>query len=308
MQIAVVGTGMAGLACAGGLRAFGHDLTMFEKSLTPGGRMSTRRVVTADVEASFDHGAQYFTTRDPKFRDLVQTWYAAGAAAPWQSAGADAWVGTPGMNAPAKAMAKDIDIRWLSPIESLERIGSAWQVAGNAFDAVIVAIPAEQAAPMLRPWCSDMAVRASAAVSSPCWTVMASFAQRLPIEPDVVRETGTIRWAARNSAKPGRIGPESWVIQASPAWSRKYLEWEPGLVIEPLLAALASHAGTVLPQPMSATAHRWRYAQSGADGAGMLWDPALKLGVCGDWLIGPRVEAAWLSGSHLAETVGSAPL
>ena len=29
---------------------------------------------------------------------------------------------------------------------------------------------------------------------------------------------GDIAWAARNSAKPGRSGPEAWVVQAGPDW------------------------------------------------------------------------------------------
>jgi renalase len=54
--------------------------------------------------------------------------------------------------------------------------------------------------------------------------------------------------------------------------------------------------------------HRWRYAQP-ARGLGAMapqapwWDAALGLGVCGDFLGGGRVEAAWLSGYELAQTM-----
>ena len=40
---------------------------------------------------------------------------------------------------------------------------------------------------------------------------------------------------------------------------------------------------------------------------GALWNGELGLGACGDWLIGPRVECAWLSGRELArQMAGSA--
>ena len=42
---------------------------------------------------------------------------------------------------------------------------------------------------------------------------------------------------------------------------------------------------------------------AGAQGSISLWDPAARLGVCGDFLLGPRVEAAWLSGTHLAAAI-----
>lgn len=119
MQLAIVGAGMAGLACARGLARRGHVLTMLDKARGPGGRMSTRRVATSAGEATFDHGAQYFTVRDPGFRTLVDDMLAAGCVAPWLAAGADALVGVPGMNAPIREMAKPFDVQWGAQVTAL---------------------------------------------------------------------------------------------------------------------------------------------------------------------------------------------
>jgi hypothetical protein len=40
---------------------------------------------------------------------------------------------------------------------------------------------------------------------------------------------------------------------------------------------------------------------SSGTGDGALWCAEKKLGACGDWLLGPRVECAWLSGRVLAQ-------
>lgn len=117
----------------------------------------------------------------------------------------------------------------------------------------------------------------------------------------VFRNSGAIAWATRNSAKPGRPEPESWVVQANAAWSRARLENDASLISELLLAALSQAAGIVLPMTVAAVAHRWRYALSVGTGHGALWNSDLRLGVCGDWLLGPRVECAWLSGRLLAQ-------
>jgi hypothetical protein len=74
--------------------------------------MSTRRMSTPLGEASFDHGAQYFTVRDPAFIARVALWAEAGQVAPWPPAGDDAWVGMPSMNTPIRAMADECDVRW----------------------------------------------------------------------------------------------------------------------------------------------------------------------------------------------------
>ena len=59
--VAIVAAGMSGLACARTLTDQGYAVTVFEKSRGVGGRMATRRT---QHDITFDHGAQYFTTRD----------------------------------------------------------------------------------------------------------------------------------------------------------------------------------------------------------------------------------------------------
>lgn len=309
MQIAIVGAGMAGLSCATRLAALGHDVALFDKGRGPGGRMATRRVEADGTMLRFDHGAQYFTARDPRFVEQVARWEREGVVARWDAAGADAWVGTPAMNAPIKAMAGRHDVQFGTRIEQLLRDGDGWQLVGEGapdrrFDAVVVALPAEQAGPLLQQHAGAMGDLADATRSDPCWTIMAAFEQRLPSEQDSIRHHGAIGWAARNNAKPGRGSAECWVVQASPDWSRAHLEDEATAVEAALLDQLADAIGAPLPPRLAITAHRWRFARSGAAGEEALWDAQQRIGVCGDWLLGPRVEAAYLSGLILAETVG----
>ena len=309
MQIAIVGAGMAGLSCAARLAALGHDVALFDKGRGPGGRMATRRVEADGTMLRFDHGAQYFTARDPRFVEQVARWEREGVVARWDVAGEDAWVGTPAMNAPIKAMAGRHDVQFGTRIEQLLRDGDGWQLDGGGapdrrFDAVVVALPAEQAGPLLQPHASVMGDLADTTSSAPCWTIMAAFEQRLPSEQDTIRHHGAIGWAARNNAKPGRGSAECWVVQASPDWSRTHLEDEATAVETALLDQLADAIGAPLPPRLAISAHRWRFARSGSAGKEALWDAQQRIGVCGDWLIGPRVEAAYLSGRILAETVG----
>ena len=50
--------------------------------------------------------------------------------------------------------------------------------------------------------------------------------------------------------------------------------------------------------------HRWRYARvTKALGQDCLYLNDRQVGVCGDWLRGPRVEEAWLSGLALANAI-----
>ncbi len=305
MRVGIVGAGMAGLACAEELTRSGHTVLLFDKGRGPGGRMSTRRIQTLAGEAFFDHGAQYFTARDDAFRRQVATWMSAGLAAAWPSAGSDAFVGVPAMNAPVRSMAKGQSVQWATRVTKLEALGHRWRLIlepGEAVDVdiAVVATPAEQAAELLASVAPGLAVEARAATSAPCWTLMLAFFEPLAVSQDCWRGEDMIGWAARNSSKPGRIGPESWVVQASPSWSMRHIEADPAWVSTTMKDALAKMLGSPLPSVAGESCHRWRFARSGADGSGAFFDRNSRVGVCGDWLIGPKVEAAWLSGKTLA--------
>lgn len=305
MHFAIIGAGVSGLACADGLVSAGHTVQLFDKGRGAGGRMSTRRLETPLGEVTADHGAQYFTARDPAFKRLVRDWSGRGIAAPWSPAGSDAWVGVPGMSAVVKEMASVHRVTWGCLVRSIVRQGGDWRLVSDqgeigSFDAVVVAIPAEQAASIVSLHDFDMTRVALLARSQPCWTGMFVFDRRLDSLPTVIRDRGSIAWAARNSAKPGRATPECWVVQASARWSAERLEDHPELVASLLLGALSEAADAPIPQPVAAIAHRWRYALSAGTLDGALWNSDLQLGVCGDWLLGPRVECAWLSGRALA--------
>jgi predicted NAD/FAD-dependent oxidoreductase len=304
----IIGGGMAGLSAATALAATGQRITVLDKGRGPGGRMAARRAEIAGEQVSFDHGAQYFTARDPAFRAVITGWEAAGVAARWPAAGADAWVGTPGMNAPVRVMAERLDVRWNVRAERLRRDGGRWRVeAGEqvfAAPTVLVAVPAEQAAVLLVEAAPDFAARAAAVASAPCWAVMAAFAEGLPLADTFRADTGPVSWAARNSAKPGRSGAEIWVIHASPPRSRELIDLPKDEVARILLGDFFAATGAPPAAPIHLDAHRWLYAQPEArQGEGPLFDPQLRIGIAGDWLHSPRVEGAWASGRALAEAV-----
>jgi predicted NAD/FAD-dependent oxidoreductase len=310
MKIAIIGAGMSGLACADALLEVGHEVSLFDKGRGPGGRMSTRRIMTGLGEAAFDHGAQYFTARDSSFKPVVERWQQRGGVAPWPLAGPDAWVGVPGMSAVIKDMAAAHDVHWSCPVLGLLRSKDGWTVqspkaVSEHFDAAVLAVPAEQAAPLLSLHDFGLARCAAMARSQPCWTGMFVFDQPLNDVPIIIRDRQHIAWAARNGAKPGRTGSETLVVQASAAWSQVHLERDQAEIAAKLWSIFSEVTSCGGVTPHLSTAHRWRFALSAGIGDGALWNAILGLRVCGDWLLGPRVECAWLSGRELAGRISN---
>lgn len=321
-RIAVIGAGIAGLSCATALQAAGFAVTVFEKSRGAAGRMSTRRGGDNSVQWQCDHGAQYFNASDATFQAEVARWCEAGVAAIWTPRlriidGGELrdaemkmrYVGTPRMTAPANFLADKLTLTTQATIKQLQRDEHDWRLVSaehglieNRFDAVLLAIPAPQAAVLLPSVAPALAAIAAATNMRGCWTLMLQFASpiSLPFDAAFVHNNN-LSWIARDSSKPGRAGLESWVLQANPEWSDAHLEDTADDVAAELINTFVTLGG---PIPSTWTAHRWRYASTEpAQERAYAWDATLSIGMCGDWFNGGKVEGAWLSGRRLAEQV-----
>ena len=75
---------------------------------------------------------------------------------------------------------------------------------------------------------------------------MASFEEPLDLAYDAAFLHGSpLTWIARNSSKPGQASsPDTWVLQATPAWSKEQIEKEAPWVVGRLLAVFHEETGS----------------------------------------------------------------
>ena len=160
MRVVVVGAGIAGLMAAQSLTNSGHQVVVVDKGRSPGGRLATRRI----GNATLDHGAQFFTVRDPVFEAHVAQWVSQGAATEWcrgfsphaeANDGHPRYRGAHGMTDIAKHLALGRDVRCNTLAFSISPSSShKWQVKiddGSVLDAdaIIVTCPLPQAYALL---------------------------------------------------------------------------------------------------------------------------------------------------------------
>jgi renalase len=321
VAVAVIGAGVAGLLCARTLAEHGVPVTIFEKSRGLGGRCATRRIDAWQ----FDHGAQYFTVRDPRLAPLVERWRLQGLIALWQGTlavrekgqwqpakrGVHRWVAVPGMSALGAHLAEKLDVRRNTMVERIERAGDRWRLMSDSgddlgsFSVVLVCVPSPQALHLLTPVAPALAQLAAAAVMHPIWATMLALPDRPGVTWDgaFLNDDETLSWISRNASKPGRDAGEAWVLHATREWTLRHLEESTDSVSEMMTTAF-QHATGCTTRPVHAVSHRWRYAlPDPVVAAPALYDAALGLGAAGDWCGGARVEGALLSGIALAEHV-----
>ena len=319
MKIAIIGAGIAGVTAARELHARGHIVEVFEKSRGPSGRMSTRQ----NPPWQADHGAQFFTAKNPAFQAQVSDWCAQGLAALWSGKIANEgkrnpmnrYVAVPRMNALVAALCTPLKLHPSFTLTAIQKIkhpsAASWLLTSHeggvyaeAFDAVILAIPSPQLTPFLaqipQAWQSIIA----SSEYAPCWTIMAGYEAPLSLPFDArFMDDSVLSWVACNHTKPGRTGPQTWTLHASADYSREHLEDEPETVTQACLQAFYELGAN---QPDWVQAHRWRYALASnalAPAECALWDSTARLGLCGDWLADGRIEGAWLSGKYCADKV-----
>lgn len=333
---AIIGAGIAGLACARALDAAGLPATLFDKARGPGGRMSSRRL----PEAVVDLGAQFFSVRDPDFSRQVEAWRRAGCAAPWPSSlwsvregrwerhqdDLERFAGSPRMSAVTRHLASGLEVVAGTLIERLEGSAGRWTLVDERgarhgpFARVVITAPSPQAQALVAPHDAALAAACETVVQRPCWAAWALFDAPLPALPGVDADWQAVRlsdprlrFVTRNQLKPGRQEQgESLSLLANLAWSETRLEESPEAIGEALLEAFREvlPAGVTLAAPRALGAHRWRYAQPDvfAGGEPVNLDYRLSasgLALCGDGWRGPRVEDAWLSGHHLGEALAA---
>jgi predicted NAD/FAD-dependent oxidoreductase len=307
-SVAVVGAGLAGLACARALHEAGVPVRVFESQRAPGGRLATRRFAAA----SFDHGAQYLTAGDPGFRSLLERAAAAGCAETWQpkwpqrNGGEALWVGGPAWRR----------LRATSPTStsSTTRIAlrggrRGWTLLDDTarLSDYRRSRCASGAGGCLATGCTPSAARVRMVPMAPCWAAMVAFDEPLHGVADA-GFTGDplLAWYARNSSKPGREPREAFVLHASPGWSRVEFDQPPQNVQQALLDRFSEHVG----HPAACTvadAYRWRHARVEEPlGEACLLDRDAGIGFCGDWCLEARAEAAWRSGAALGARLGQA--
>ncbi len=327
-KVAVVGAGIAGLAAATTLKQSGLDVTLFEAGSQAGGRLLTHQTDWALI----DHGAQYFTARDPHFRSQAERWLQDGIIKVWEFApycfedgilrpSPDRevrYVGVGGMQHLSTVLAGNLDIRYGQEIREIDTKGNqfSFKTAQNSpsevFDVVVLALPAPRIEPLL-PASSVLRDTLEAVRYEPAWSVAlgfdnASTATGIADIGGIFTKIPEISWISHNSAKPSRRGRDlldTWLIQFNPQWSALHRDVAPRqlqiLATGLLIRVLQRNLGT----PVAYDLLYWPQARLGAGSASarVLREEGRHLYCCGDWTGAGRIEDAYMSGYETAKAI-----
>jgi len=173
----------------------------------------------------------------------------------------------------------------------------------GTLDGVISTAPAPQTTAPVPGRFSEQA-RLDGVKMSGCFAMMLGFTEPLNLPWQALKSgLDPVGWIAVNSGKPGRDAATSLLVQSNNDWAEAHLEDDLDQVQAVLLSAASELAGQDLSGAAHIGLHRWRYAATPEPaGVPFLCDDDLNLAACGDWCLGSKVEAAFLSADALSKT------
>ena len=312
----VIGAGISGLLCATELQKKGFSIQLIDKGRGFGGRMATRRMGGARV----DHGAQYFTARDPLFQAYVDQWLQAGIIREWfrhlpedaDPAGYPRYCGIRGMTDVPKHLAKNLLVHLSEQACTLRRQSNTWVVetlSGKQYAArqLVLTAPLPQALALLDanrialPESIDEALRQVRYTKGLTAMALLDGPSALPEPGGQKVDDAVLSWVADNRMKGISPGVSAVTIHAKGEFSEQH--WDsPNDIRGPLM--LAAAAPYLASKIKEYTCHRWGFAI-----AQSVWPERfytaedLEVTLAGDAFGGPRIEGAALSGLAAAEHI-----
>ena len=305
MRVAVVGAGIAGVACARVLVEAGHEVVVLDRGHVPGGRMASRRLGGRMV----DLGASYFVPRDERFVAVADGWRDRGLARPWTDAfavwdgglqppkvGPMRWSTPAGLRSLVADLADGLELRPASEVAHV----AAGTVDGTAYDAVVLAMPDPQA---LRLLDEDLA-RERAAIAGRPWLPVLALAARFDArswdwDGVFVHGSDVLEWVADDGSRRGDGAPVL-VAHSTPDFAAGHLQ-DPAAAADLMVAGLIA-VGLPLPAEVLRV-QRWTWAKPAGPREEPFFLGDRRVGLCGDGWGASKVEAAWLSGTALGQAL-----
>ena len=324
VDVVIVGAGLAGLLAARTLLERGIRPIVLEKSRSIGGRVSTRQM----EEGIADEGAQFFTTRDPIFKVMVNRWLDAGLAFEWSRGwsngdleatddGYPRYAVRGGMSALAKYLAQGLNIRLNTSLTAVRPAMMGWEVEDESRKTqrargVILTPPVPQSLALLNvggvPVRGEQQGQLSAIDYDPCLTGLFRLVGEITLPPPgaLQRPAESIPWIADNQSKGISPDVKTVTIQAGADYSRQLYNESDENVLKAFRTELLPFMGddTII---VESQLRRWRYSQPTSihPDRCMVVENNAPLVFAGDAFGGPRIEGAVLSGIAAGSTMAS---
>ena len=318
IDFCVLGSGVAGSTIAN-LLSKKYSVHVFDKARGPGGRSSNKRFKN---NLSFDHGVQYISPKSKLFIKYIQKLYKNKILKSWDDNHLDftfekksfsmKYIGRRANNDLVKYNLKNIKQSFALPIEKIDFKKYFWEItlknkSKYQFKSLIITCPFPQLKKLAKNYLDKDILKLKVQMQ-PNITVMLALKNQktLPIS-SIKFNDDILAWAANeNSKKRFKSNINLWTLQATLKWSKKTINKYKNdkSIMSQIIMRFLKLTGFKKDKIIFKKIHGWKYSYNYEKTPYLsIWDQKINLGICGDWLNGPKVENAWLSANDLARKI-----
>ncbi|WP_209123225.1 NAD(P)/FAD-dependent oxidoreductase [Alkalihalobacillus sp. BA299] len=286
-SVLIVGAGLAGLMAAKQFSGENVNYIILDKGRSVGGRMATKRL----NGGRSDYGAQFFTARSDRMKNLVKQWEQEGIIHTWAKGfhqmkdiadlgsltlhhdGYPRYAGKNGMNALTKQLANGLNIKLEHEVEKIEwtdkwsifvRVGKNSELLTYTADQLMLTSPIPKSLALLSdgrlPLEEQLLEELKNTSYFPCLCAMIALDRptQIPKPGGIQIKEGLISFLGDNAQK-GISDTIVVTIHGNEHWSRKNYEQDDQYILEKLIEAARPLLGDgkVIEKQLK----RWRYSK-----------------------------------------------
>ncbi len=314
----IIGSGVSGSTIAHHLSKK-YSVHILDKARGPGGRASNKRF---KQNLSFDHGVQYISPKSKEFLKFIKTLCKKKEAKIWTGNHLDftfekkdiseKFIGVKGNNFISKYYTKKIKISFQSTVKTILNNKYFWEIRldnGETIQAksIILTCPFPQLKNIAGKYLEKKILNLKINMEPNITTMLAFKNQKTVSVSSIKFNDDILTWAAfENSKNRFKSSNSLWTLQSSIGWARKNINnYKKNKRIEnTLISKFLNFTGYKKNKIIFKKTHGWKYSYN-LNGSPLksYWNKKLRLGLCADWFIGPKVENAWLSANDLAKKI-----
>jgi renalase len=322
IDFCILGSGFAGSTIAN-LLSKKYSVEVFDKARGPGGRLSNRRLKS---NLSFDHGAQYFSPQTKEFKNFILKLYKKKIVKLWSGNHLDfafkakdnnlKYIGVKANNHICKYQLKKIKQNYFAHISKIIYKKKIWEITFKdkkkiLSKALIITCPYPQLKKLAKKYLDKKMINLDISMEPNITVMLAIKGRNLPVS-SINFNNDTLAWAANeNSKKRFTSNINLWTLQSSIKWSKKNINTykKNSVALNCLVSSFLKLTGFKKKQIIYKKIHGWKYSYNlNKSPFKSHWNTKYKLGICGDWFIGPKAENAWVSAVNLYNAQKKSPL
>jgi renalase len=313
----IIGSGISGATIANTLSKK-YSLDLHDKARGAGGRSSNKKF---NKNESFDHGVQYISPKSVQFKRFIKDLINKKIVKNWpgrhvflntnkkEDKKHTKIVGNKGNNAISKYLLKDINCYFNNEVIKIFNKNNIWEISFSdgskkLYKSLILTCPFPQLKKLSKKYIKHSFIKKKIKMDANITIMLATKKTNSNISSYFFSDP-ILGWAAyENSKKRFKSNYDLWTLQSTYKWANKKINKNKVNKLDNakiLINKFFELTNLKKNKIFHFQNHGWKYSSSSKPlNIKSYWNKNIRLGVCADWFVGPRLESGWLSAKDLS--------